>query len=180
MLLCRHERPASVLGATLPLCWVGLQLLSGSISRLNSPKQGHPWTCLLELRDLWFELLGKLPLSGDKAKSSSGPVFVKESEKRKGQGRKCQAGDALESLEVMLSLCWDISLWLFSLLSSLCAGPRSMPCRGRQLGQHARFLQWPPLCRVWAELPTSPILGPSVRVPEALFPLKVKHLEKNK
>lgn len=46
---------------------------------------------------------------------------VKESTKPKGQGRKCQAGNTLESSWVGFSLGWDVSLWQFSLLSSLCS-----------------------------------------------------------
>ena len=51
-------------------------------------------------------------------------MFVKESEKLKGQGRKCQVGNALESLEVMLSLYWDTCLWLFSLSLHCAVCPR--------------------------------------------------------
>lgn len=53
--------------------------------------------CLLELGDLQFEFGEKLPVSKDNVQSSSGPVYVKDTGEPKGQGRKCQVGNALES-----------------------------------------------------------------------------------
>lgn len=78
-----------------------------------------------------------------------GQCYVKDSGEPKGQGRKCQGGNALESP-------WSQACSLFSMIQAYgyfpfflhCAlfGPRNMPFGGR-LGGPTQSSQWLPLCK---------------------------------
>lgn len=143
-------KSCSSLGSYLPtLLSHGGAFFQGYITLLNKPSHTVFESAFLSSGIYSLSLGGNCLFLKIMLNLALGQCYVKDSGEPKGQGRKCQGGNALKSP-------WSQACSLFSMIQAYgyfpfflhCAlfGPRNMPFGGR-LGGPTQSSQWLPLCK---------------------------------